>query len=312
MKPVFGSLGDLLQDAATITRKIDSAHFTMRPIGDDGMANHDIYEALLAATRRSAEILVQSDVANMRAVIGILASYSPKIFVRLAYYVLASNPAATPDLARAYLIDPELIEATWCRDEYARLALAWFPSLTAEDQAAVLRVIDALPDRYLPAWKRRFEEHRKKEPDAEDQRKFRAAASRDTVWRWRAVLPAPRQDALDRTVKELGDPDAWKEQLFPPEESPLAEADFTARPISEIVTFLRTWRPSAEPARQTVTALAQTLRTAVSNDPSSYAADAGQFSRLRPIYVRHLMEGLHTVVNNRSTFEWGNLLNSSS
>jgi hypothetical protein len=299
---------DLLQDAATIDRKTDSAHFTMRPIGDDGMANHDIYEALLAATRRSAEILVQSDAANMHGIVNILASYSPKIFARLALYVLAFNPAAAPDLARAYLIDPDLIEATWCRDEYARLALAWFSSLTAEDQRAVLRVTDALPDKYLPAWKRRVEEHRKKPPDAEDERKFRAAAFRDAVWRWRAVLPASRQDALDRTVKELGDPDAWKEQLFPPEESPLTGADFTARPISEIVAFLRLWRPTGEPARQTVTALAQTLRTAVSNDPPSYAAGADQFFGLKPVYVRHIMEGLLTIVNNRSTFEWGNVL----
>ena len=103
---------DLLQDAATISRKIDCAHLTMRPIGDDGMANHDIYEALLGAQQKSLFRATGRICCGRRP----LASYSPKIFVRLALYVLASNPAAAPDLARAYLIDPELIEATWCRD----------------------------------------------------------------------------------------------------------------------------------------------------------------------------------------------------
>jgi hypothetical protein len=299
---------NLLLDAATISGKIDSAHFTSRPIGDDGMANHDVYEALLAATRRSAEILVKSNATNTSAVANVLAGYSPKIFVRLTLYVLALNPSEAPDLATAYLLNPELIEATWCRDEYARLALVWFPSLTSDDQAAVFRVIDGLPDKYLPVWQERFEEQRRSAPGTEDERKFRAAAFREVVWRWRAVLPAPRQETLNRIVAELGDPDAWKIQLFPPEESPLTRSDFSARPIPDIVAFLRTWKPGNEPARQTITALAQALRTAVSNNAPTYAANAEQFSGLTPVYVRHVLEGLEVVANNRANFSWGNVL----
>jgi hypothetical protein len=58
----------------------------------------------------------------------------------------------------------------------------------------------AIPDKYLNAWKARFEEHRKKPPDAEDERKFRAATFRDVVWKWRAALPAERQEASFDTI----------------------------------------------------------------------------------------------------------------
>jgi hypothetical protein len=299
---------DLLHEAARITRRADSGHYSMRPMGDDGMAQHDVYESLISAVRRSAEAPIQEDATRMRGVLELLASYEPKIFVRLYLHVLASNPAAEPDLATAYLTNLSVIEASWCRDEYSRLALAWFPSLTPAEQAKVLAVIDALPDKYLNAWKARFEEHRKKPPVADDERRFRAATFRDVVWKWRTALPAERQDALDQTIRELGDPDAWKEQLFPLEESPLRGTDFSSRPISAIVEFLRTWTPQADNSRQTVTALAQELRIAAFNNPETYAAGAAQFAALKPVYVRQVLEGVTMAVNNRRKVEWGGLL----
>jgi hypothetical protein len=295
---------DLLHEAARITGRIDSGHYSMRPMGDDGMAQHDVYESLISAVRRSAEARIQEDATRTRRVVELLAAHEPKIFVRLYLHVLASNSAAASDLATAYLTDPSLIEASWCRDEYSRLALAWFPSLTPEDRTKVLGVIDAIPDKYLNAWKARFEEHRKKPPDAEDERKFRAATFRDVVWKWRAALPAERQEALDRIVQELGDPDAWKEQLFPHEESPLRGTDFSAQPIPEIAEFLRTWTPQADGSRQTVTALAQELRIAAFNCPEAYAAEAAQFAELKPVYVRQVLEGLAMAANNRRKVEW--------
>ncbi len=299
---------DLLHEAARITGRIDFDHYSMRPMGDDDMAQHDVYESLISAVRRSAEVLIQEDATRMRRVVELLAGYEPKIFVRLYLHVLASNPAGAPDLATAYLTDRSLIEASWCRDEYSRLALAWFPSLTPEDQTKVLGVIDALPDKYLNAWKARFEEHRKKAPVADDERKFRAASFRDLVWKWRAALPTERQQALDRTVQELGDPDAWKEQLFPQEESPIHGTDFSSRSIPEIAEFLRTWTPHAEGSQQTVTALAQELRIAAFNNLEAYAAEAVQFAVLKPIYVRQVLEGLAMAVNNRRKFDWGGVL----
>jgi hypothetical protein len=299
---------DLLLQAASITGKADYAHHSMRPMGDDSMAQHDVYESLISAVRRSAEMLVQEDPARMGAVIGMLARYPPKMFTRLLLYVLASNPGAAPDMGAAYLTKAELIEASWCRDEYSALASAWFPSLSAENQTQVLAVIDALPDKYLTAWKARFEEHRGKAPDTEDERKFRAATLRDIVWKWRAALPAPRQQALGRIVQELGEPDAWKQQLFPPEESPLTRTDFSSRSIPDIVAFLRSWSPGGDGSRHSVTALAHELRIAVSDSPEVYAEAAEQFLGSKPIYVRQVFEGLAMAANNRPDFEWGRVL----
>ena len=300
---------ELLQQADKISDGSSYSHYSSRPIADDERAKTDIYEALLSAVRHSAEILIKADSTHMRSVIGLLTSHTPKIFVRVALHVLSLDPAAAPDLADAYLLDQELIEATWCRAEYTAMALVWFPSLEPAEQASVLRVVDASPEKYRAAWRVRFEDHRKVAPAAEDERRFDAATIRDMLWLWRAVLPAERQAALEGIAKELGEPHAWKNRLFfPVEESPLTGRDFSGRSIPEIVEFLRLWRPTDQLQTQTVTALAQELRTAVSNDPKTYAAMADQFAGLMAVYVRHLLDGLRSEATNVRPFEWGNVL----
>jgi hypothetical protein len=299
---------ELLLQAADISGKIQYDHHSSRPITDDDMAKHDIYNALISAVRRSAGILIAEDPTRMRRVIGILTENPAKIFVRLALHVVAQNPTAAPDLSDAYVLNPELIEQTWARHEYAELARAWYPSLSPGNQQAVLAVVNAMPDKYRAAWRARFAENNKAPPTGENDRVFSALTIRDALWDWRSVLPPERQQALDDIVAEFGDPDAWRHQLFPAEESPRSGAEFSTRPISENVAFLLTWRPQGDKQLQTITALAQELRTAVGNDPKSYASSADKFVGLKPIYIRRFFEGLQSAANGERDFHWGKVL----
>ena len=300
---------DLLHEAARITGKIDSGHYSMRPMGDDGMAQHDVYESLISAVRRSAEALIQEDATRMRRVVEFLAGYEPKIFVRLYLHVLASNPAAAPDLATAYLTDPSLIEASWCRDEYSRLALAWFPSLTPEDQAKVLSVIDAMPDKYLDAWKARFEEHRQKPPDCGR----RAEVSSRGVSGCRLEMAS----RIASRTQERARPDRARTRrsrrvegaALPPGGEPASRNRFllaadSARSRSFCEPGLRRPRVRGRPLPR----LRRNCAIAAFNNPEAYAADAAQFAELKPIYVRQVLEGLTMAANNRRKFEWGGVL----
>jgi hypothetical protein len=299
---------ELLEKAGVTSGKDRYGYHTSNAIADDEQASHDIHDALLSAVRRSAEILVADDPARMRSVIGVLAEQSSKLFVRIVLHILSRNPAAAPELAEAYLLKPELIEASWCQPEYAALALAWFPSLLPNKQEDILRVADSLPDKYRASWIARFEEHRKALPSKEDERKFNAATVRDVLWKWRTVLSPERQEALNKIASELGDPDSWKERLFPAETSPLTGTDFSSQPIPDTVAFLKSWQPDQGSQRHTVTALAQELWTAVGNDLKGYAAHADQFVGLKPIYIRRVLEGFQTSATNGQSFEWGSLL----
>jgi hypothetical protein len=299
---------ELLEQAAAISGREQYGYYSSDPIANDERAQHNIYDGLLSAVRRSADSIVSDDATKMRGVIALLTRNSSKVFVRLALHVLSRNPAAAPDLAGTYLLNPEMIEPTWCQHEYASLALAWFPSLSPRQQESILAVIDSLPDKYRASWRARFEEHTKAPPTADNERIFNSATVRDAVWKWRSVLPLERQEIVECISRELGDPDSWRQRLFPPEESPLTSADFSAQAISDTVAFLKSWHPEAGPQRQTVTALAQELRTAVSNDPDKYAAEAERFIDTKPIYIRRVLESLQNVVSNRRNFNSGSVL----
>lgn len=299
---------ELLQQAAVISGKDRYGYHSSHPIADDGLATHDIHDALLSAVRRSAEMIVTNNAAQMHNVIKILSNEPSKIFVRIALHVLAQNPAAAPELAEAYLLNTELIEASWCQTEYASLALAWFPSLSPEKHDVILLVVDSLPEKYRAAWIARFEERTNARPTAENERIFNAVTIRDALWKWRTVLSPERQRALNEIASELGDPDSWKEWLFPTETSPLTGTYFSSQPVSDIVAFLKSWHPEEGPQRQTVTALAQELRAAVGNNPKEYAINADQFIGLKPIYIRRVLEGFQNTTSNGHSFEWGSVL----
>jgi hypothetical protein len=300
---------DLLIQTGNLSGRLQSDHHSSYAIVDESMAKVEVFSALKRTVRLSAEQVVAGDPTTMRKVIGILASDPAKMLSRIALHVLAQNPAAAPDLAEAYLLNPDLIEQSWAQEEYAALARAWFPSLAPEKQQAILSRVDAMPDKFRATYRMAFERNQRTAPTAEDERIYEALTLRDALWKWRSVLPPERQAALEKIGSEHGSPDAWRARFMQPEESPLQATDFSSRSVPEVVEFIKSWRPQlGEQQRQTVTALAQQLRVAVGNAPERFAACADQFVDVKPIYVRRLLEGLQNAVGNLHGIEWDSAL----
>ena len=134
--------------------------------------------------------------------------------------------------------------------------------------------------------------------------KFKVDCVQDLLWRWREVLPPGRREALEK----IGDPRACRAALAAPDESPLTSADFTNKPIEEVIAFLKSWQPSGQPARITINALGQAVRAAAMAQPETFSTAADQFSGLRPIYIRRLLEGLQQAAGSRKKINWQNVL----
>ena len=303
-------LANLLHQAIVVDgerhqdRTFDRTAYDQGALADDTAGIHSVYDALRTEVRRAAELLVNDDPGLMPAIMEVFGRYTPKLFRRLELATLSLSPKTLPERATAALLDAELLEASWCAHEYASLARAWFPSMSAPDRQAVLDLADAIPSRYVEGWRARFEEQQKRPPNAEDERVYNAHVLRDALWYWRTMLPADRRSA----VEAVGDPDAWKHPWAGQEESPLTGADFAARTAAEVAGFLRTWRSDEEPRRQTVSALSLGLRNAVAQDPAKYAAAAVEFSDLPAAYVHRLLEGLGEAARNKRDFPWAEVL----
>ena len=202
----FELLVGLLHQASSIAGRSSYSHVLRESISDPHNPPFDICDALITVVSKSAENLIESDAVPMQEVIAVLGTNPTKVFLRLALHVLAKAPSRAPELATSYLLNRELITASWCQAEYAALAKAWYLSLSAKHQADILHVVDAVPDEYLSIWKSRFEEHHHFAPTADDERRYRSGSAAELIWKWREVLPPERRKVLE----EAGDPNAWR------------------------------------------------------------------------------------------------------
>jgi len=223
---------------------------------------------------------------------------------RIEIHVLALAPSEAPDVADRYLTDTNLIKADWCRQEYAELAKAWLSHLPPTRQQAIYDFVDSVPNKFLDTWRASFERYEKRKPTTEDDRKYRETTIRDIVWNWRDALPSNRRAALDKTVAEFGDPDAWRERSFQRDQTPLSRASMQGQAVEATVAYLEAWRPDHELQMHTAAGLANELREAVLSKPEHFSAGAAKFTRVRPLFVRHLLDGLRQPTANGVKVDW--------
>lgn len=86
--------------------------------------------------------------------------------------VVASSPEEASEIAYAYLSDETIIDADWCRDEYAAIANAWFRTAPQAARRRILEYIDALPDGHEDRWRKWFAENHGRPPSPDETREL--------------------------------------------------------------------------------------------------------------------------------------------
>ncbi|MGD9767927.1 MAG: hypothetical protein AB7U62_09800, partial [Pseudolabrys sp.] len=303
-------LCSLLLESSQVDRRLseldeaDYSYYSVDTFDSASTHSHDFLGALVMAVARVGAAAISPDAADLRAVHDHLAPHPAKIFVRMRIHLVALAPASAPDLAAAYLTDTDLVDADWCRQEYAALALAWFAHLTLAEQSGILAYIDAIPDSHREAFLTWFERQEKRPPNAEDERKYRDTTFRDVVWAWRSVLPVDRLAAVEKTAAEFGDPDAWRERFFERAESPLSRTAMLEQDAERTAAFLVLWKPDASRQEETAGALANELREAVATRPDLFSSAAASFAQTRPLFLRYFLDGLRRATQQDVAIDW--------
>ncbi|MET4373307.1 hypothetical protein ABIA99_006029 [Bradyrhizobium sp. LB12.1] len=302
---------DFLMEASRLDRHLaevkeeDYSYYMVMSLEPSPTDGGDVLSAIIRAIVRFSEAAIERDPSAVRHVLGILGGYSPRIFRRIALHSLARCPEAAPDLAEHFLTDKELIAAYWCREEYGRLARAWFARLPAERQREIFDFIESSSEELIEAWHPNFEAHYKRKAGPEDDRAFREASFRDVVWEWQDVLPPDRKAAFEKTVSEFGGRDAWKARHFQQEQLTLTRSDMQQQPVDDTVAHLAGWNPAPDAQGRTVPGLAFELRESVAASPHAFSAGAAKFAGLRPVFIRHLLDGLRQPAANGVALDWG-------
>jgi hypothetical protein len=271
----------------------------------DQRAGQDIHGTLILAIVRIAKAAVLTDPRSVVRVLEILQTYKGSIYRRIQMHILAAAPSEAPELAESYLTDVALLDADWCRAEYAELAKAWFQSLASEKQKAIF---DAIPEAFFERWKFLFQQREQRPPTNDEDRAYWALSKRDLVWEWREVLPSKRRKELEATITEFGDPNAWRARFFTSEKSPLSREAIQSQSIDDTIACLEKWRPDPGLQTNTISALANELREAAAGNPTSFSLNAEKFGQLRPIFIRRMLEGLLQPTANGTKINWEQLL----
>jgi len=284
----------------------DYSYYTVTSLEPSPTDGGDVLSALVRAIVRFADAAIKEDPADICRVIDILGNYSPKIFRRIALHTLASSAEAAPDLAETCLTDQTLVDADWCRQEYGKLARAWFGRLPAARQAEILAFIDSVGSDRIETGHAEFEAYYKRKAGPEDDRRHREATFRDIVWEWQEVLPPDRRAGLEKTIAEQGGRDSWMERHFPKEPLTLTRAAMQQQPVDDTVAHLVAWKPSDAQGR-TVPGLAFELRESVAGSPQIFAAGAPKFAALRPVFIRYFLDGLRQPAANGLELDWASI-----
>jgi hypothetical protein len=117
-------------------------------------------------------------------------------------------------------------------------------------------------------------------------------------------LPPDRKAAFEKTVAEFGGRDAWKERHFQPEPLTLTRSVMQQQPVADTVSHLAAWSPAPDAQDRTVPGLAFELRESVVASPFVFSAGAARFSALRPVFIRHFLDGLRQPAANGTDLDW--------
>lgn len=267
---------------------------------------------LALAIRDAAITLVGSGSATLTDVLAAFRKRRKKIFLRLAHYLLMMLPDVAPTAIERTLLSRGLLNKARNWHEYTLMVRTCFKRLSPQSQDQFLALIDKGP--YTAKMRRLYEGHYQKaatEPEVEVwvttwKRERIDLVSNDLPAPWKEqfaavtapVDPAEQLDAVNKT----------RRVVYGATGSPDEAMDLPKLSVEEVVTLLKTWKPSGEWMSPTADGLARDVARAVTADPIRFAFAADKFEGLQPIYIQGLIGGFDEALKKDVIFEWSKLL----
>lgn len=307
-------LCDLLNSAMQLSREQEEEKggedysYIWRPAieGERHRGFHEIRDLLVSAVRDAAIQIVRKDQTLLASVLDELERRPWKIFRRIGLHVLRSFPGSEPDLVRSRLMNRTLFEDRGAQREYALLLRDRFGFLSLDDQCEILGWIQQGPDLD------RFRESRKawgeKTPTEEESAAY-AGQWRIRRLRWiRDSLPTEWKQRYEALLQQFGEPQDPEmvprtEAVWVGPRAPKSQEELGAMSATEVIAYLKSWRPSDDPLGPSPEGLGRQLKNVVAAEPDRFAQSAFSFRDVDPTYVRAVLEGLHDAARERP-FPW--------
>ncbi|MDY6839427.1 MAG: hypothetical protein SWH78_15790 [Thermodesulfobacteriota bacterium] len=281
-----------------------------RPSIEDHPQNrhHGLRDLLVTSVRDACKSLIRARSINVVNLIGILESdrYPWPVFQRIALHLLRLFPHSALDLIAQRLTNRALFDGAAYQHEYAMLLNDCFGLLPDQQQKIILGWIEEGPN--LEEFKKREEEFTGVPQTDDDADRYRKGWQRLRLAWFKEALPREWKDRYEELVAEGGEPEhpafpSYSRSWVGPA-SPKSADELQNMTLPEVVSFLRTWKPSGEPMAPSREGLGRVLSSVVSERPHVFSDEAARFQELHPTYVRALLVGLRDAVGKDKAFTW--------
>jgi hypothetical protein len=304
---------DLLDEAIRFSQKGDYGAngedylYVAHPAIETGGGRDDIPGILLYALRDAAEQFITADPGQLMNVLEVLKLKRWSSFKRVKLHLCRGFlEAGGLDIAEKAFQDPEILNHPSLHHEAVLLLKASFTHLSATSKECLLEWVD----RGRPEdASRRWLELSGQEVSEENIRQLSDIWRRDHFAILQGQLPEPYQRKLDELVartgpaRKLEEPQVISGGAFGAV-SPKAPGEFSTMSVAEILDFLATWTPGTDFLEATAEGAGQALGAAIGGRLDEFVAEANEFRRLDPTYVRSFFGAITGALKEKRVFDW--------
>jgi len=309
----FSLICDLLEKSIRYShhieddKRVEDYSYIWRPAIEDHVENlqHGIEDILVSAVRDATEQIVKANSKEITQIVQALEDRNWCVFHRIALNLLRQFPEIEPDLIANRLLNRSLFGNVYLRHEYILLLRERFEALNSVQQQVILDWIKEGPN--VEVFKESYKQRNEKDPTDEDVERYYKMWQRDRLSIIELNLPKKWKNHYKALVAEFGEPvfteligsEGWIGLT-----SPKTSDEFRAMSVTEIIGFLRTWKPSQDLRSPSPEGLGRELSSVIAQDPEQFAEEAENFKGLDPTYVRALLSGLREAIKNGKYFDW--------
>lgn len=298
----LGLLSDLLSDAIRFSRRHkedegpEDYSYVWRPAIEDHNQNHPygLKDLLVSAVRDAAEAMVET---KGKVILEIIERKPFKIFQRIGFHLRRKWPNLDPEGTASMVSDPNVFDDIHLHHELYHLLHEQFNNLPLKIQQAYLSMIDkGIDAEQRLDFQERESGHR---PSQQEGERYERRWQYTKLWPIQAFLDPEWQQRFNVLKKEFGELDhpdfhVYSSTVWVGPTSPKGIQELRSMKMDELITFLKTWKPSRDVMSPSPQGIGRELTNLIASDPIHFAGEANRFEGLDPTYVHALFSGFRT------------------
>lgn len=319
----FKWLCQLLSAAMRLARRHDDGDekplrdysYIWRPAIEEHEQNqkYDLKDYIVDAVRDAAEQLIVHDPKNLASILTILddsTSLPWPIFRRITLHIVRNSEQAKPSMVRRYLAKKRYITDHVLHHEHRLLVSEKFGMLSLSEQDKVLKwVLEGKKGREerIYQW---YQENEDREPTETELDSGLNSWLSEKLAPFEKFLRDELKDSYDAAIASEGRADhpefvTYSTGGWVGPTSPKSPAELGSLSVSDLLKFLREWKPTGESMSDSRDGLARVLAAILGENPKRYIDACAQLTdEDHPTYIRGFIQGFHDAARDNRNFIW--------